>query len=116
MDANVRSSSGKQTKIQFDRRVLSKEERRRHALRGLAISWGIALATLPLPPIHWLTVPFFFFFGFYWSWKKYHETEHLIPFTFPCPECQKEVTVKAQVFHPLLSFVCPHCRYGLKLE
>ncbi len=97
-------------------RALSAQDRRKNAWKGLGICWGLALVTLPLPPIHWVTVPGLFFFGIYWFFRKLREGEHFEMSRFPCPECGAEVTLAPQVTQNPLAFVCPACRYGLKLS
>jgi hypothetical protein len=85
-------------------------------MKALGICWLISLCTIPLPPIHWVTVPFFFFYGIYRAVKKYREPEHFIPFTVPCPECEKPIEIEGRVVEIPLALVCPHCRFALKLE
>ncbi len=115
MDVKISSSSGKETQAQVAIRTLSPEEKRANALKGLGIFWGLSLVTLPLPPLHWVTVPGFFLFGIYWGLKKLKEGETFEPARFPCPECGQEVPLQAQAARNPLAFVCPSCRYGLKL-
>jgi len=64
VDAQISSSSGKKVGVALEPRIRPVGDRRVAALKGLGIGWGISLVTAPLPPIHWVTVPFFFFFGF----------------------------------------------------
>lgn len=116
MEGKIGSSSGKEIQVRFSVRAFSADEKRRNALKGLGLFWGLALASAPLPPIHWVTAPGFFLFGIYWGLRKLKEAETFESFTYPCPECGKEATVEAQVARNPLAFVCPHCRYGLKLS
>jgi hypothetical protein len=116
VEGKISSSSGKEAAIQFSLRTLSSQERKKLALKALGTFWGLSLLTIPLPPIHWVTVPGFFFFGIYWAIRKLREDVHFEAFAFPCPECAQEVRVVPQVRRNPLAFVCPHCRYGLKLE
>jgi hypothetical protein len=116
VEGKISSTGGKEAQVHFTIRTLTKQERKKNALKGLGIFWGLMIATLPLPPIHWVTVPGFFLFGIYWSLKKLRESEHFENLRFPCPECGKEVALPPQVVRNPLAFVCPSCRYGLKLE
>lgn len=116
MEGKIVSSSGKETPVQFSVRTLNAQEKRKNALKGLGLFWGLAVASAPLPPIHWVTVPGFFLFGIYWGLRKLKEAETLEPFAYPCPECGKEARVETQPARNPLAFVCPHCRYGLKLS
>lgn len=112
----VASGSGKEEKIQFSLRILSTEEKRKNALKGLGLFWGLSLLSAPLPPIHWVTVPGFFLFGIYWALRKLREGVYFNELVFPCPECKKEVRLAPQVKQNPMAFVCPHCRYNLKLS
>lgn len=116
MDAQVKSSSGKETKTSFQVRALGAREKRNNALKGIGLCWLIAIVTAPLPPIHWVTVPFFFFFGFYWGWRKLREGEYSESFSFACPECQQNVQVAARPLAPSWEAVCPNCKFSLKIQ
>lgn len=116
MEGKIKSSSGKELDVPIQIRTLDAQERKRNAFKALGLCWGLSVASIPLPPIHWVTVPGFFFFGIYLSLKKLREPEYFENIVFPCPECGKEVRVAPQVVQNPLAFVCPHCRYGLKLQ
>lgn len=116
MDGHVSSSSGKKENITFNIRTLTPAEMRVKAAGALAIYWGLMIFFLPLPPIHWITTPFFFFFGIYQATKKLGQKEYIQAFTVTCPECQKSIPMKERVASFPLSFTCQHCRYNLKLE
>lgn len=116
MEGTIKSTSGKESKLTFSLRTLHSQERRGNALKGLGLFWGLALVTAPLPPIHWVTVPGFFLFGIYWSLRKFKEGVYFEELVFPCPECGAEVRLAPQEKRNPLAFVCPHCRYGLKLS
>ncbi len=116
MEGIIKTTSGKEAKLTFSLRTLDKEERRKHALKGLGLFWALAIASVPLPPIHWVTVPGFFAFGIYWAVRKWREGIYFEEIVFLCPECKAEVRLAPQEMRNPLSFVCPHCRYGLKLR
>lgn len=116
MDALIKSSNGKETSASFGLRALDAREKRKNALKGLGICWLISLLTAPLPPIHWVTVPFFFFFGFYWAWRKLNEGTYSESFTFSCPECQGPVQVAARPIASSWEAVCPSCRFSLRIS
>lgn len=116
MDASVRSSSGKTVTLQCAKRELPDSERRKAALKTLGLFWGLALASAPLPPVHWVLTPGFFLFGIYAAVKRYRVREHLNPLTFSCPECSGKVEVSERAFQSELSLTCPHCRYLLRMQ
>jgi hypothetical protein len=115
VEGKISTTSGKEISVSVGIRVLTKEERKKNAIKILGICWGLSLATIPLPPIHWVTVPGFFIAGIVMFFRKLREPEYFDHVKFTCPECGKEVEVPPQVVKSPLSFVCPHCRYGLKL-
>ncbi len=115
MDGRISSSSGKELALSFQLRSLSADEKRKNALKGLGICWGLALISIPLPPIHWVTVPGGFLFGIYWFFRKLRQGEHFEAAMFKCPECGADVPLVPQPARNPLAFVCPSCRYGLKL-
>lgn len=111
----ISSSTGKSTPVDFRVRGLDLAERRRLAWRALGICWAISLLSLPIPPVHWVSVPGFFLFGVYRFFRKLREGRHFVPFTFACPECGKTVPLPAQVVENALAFPCPECRFQLRL-
>jgi hypothetical protein len=116
VDGKISSSSGKETKVSFGIHALSQKEKRKNALKALGICWGMMLITLPLPPIHWVTVPGLFLFGIYSFFRKLRQTEDFETAQLSCPECGASFPLDRQPVQNPLAFVCPHCRYGLKLS
>ena len=116
MEGKISSASGRAAQIDFQVRVLGPRERRGLALRSLGLFWGLALATIPLPPLHWVSVPGFFFFGIYRAFRRWGEKAHFEEMRFPCPECGKDMALPPRPMANPLAFVCPQCRYGLKLS
>ncbi|MGZ3692924.1 MAG: hypothetical protein ACXWQO_01655 [Bdellovibrionota bacterium] len=116
MEGQISSGSGKVSRVTFQLKHLTETEKRKLALKSLGFFWLLSVVSIPLPPIHWVTVPGFFLFGIYQFFKKMREPTHLEPFVFPCPECGQEVPIKEQVAENPLGLACPHCRYALKLE
>lgn len=115
MRAQIKSNSGKEVLTPIETRALDTAERRKNALKGLGLCWLISLVTLPLPPIHWVTTPFFFFFGFYWAVRKMREGTFVREFHFSCPECNARVEVKERPLAPTWEAVCPTCKFSLKI-
>lgn len=115
MDALISSSSGKQTTVTLAIKALSPPEKRRRALKELGLFWGLALVTLPLPPVHWVSVPGFFFFGLYRAWKRLGEKEAVLPATLSCPECGSSFPMAERAYSEAWEVVCPHCRWPLQV-
>lgn len=114
MVAIISSSAGHETKTDVSSRQLTTKERARNALKALGICWGLSLASLPLPPVHWVSTPFFFFFGLYLSVRRWREETFTQAFSFTCPECQKTVEVPEHSKKNDWQLVCPHCRFPLR--
>jgi hypothetical protein len=116
MEGQISSGSGKASSVTFQLKHLSAAEKRKLAFKSLGFFWLLSICSIPLPPIHWVTVPGFFLFGIYMFVKKTRQPTYFEPFTAKCPECGQDIPVKAQVAENPLSLACPHCRYGLKLD
>ncbi len=114
--ASLSSSSGKSNSCDLTIRFLAPEERRKLALKSLGLFWAISLGTIPLPPIHWVSVPFFFGFGIYSFQKKIREVSRLAAFSVICPECAKTIGCPEQSLKSPILLTCPHCRFNLKLQ
>jgi predicted RNA-binding Zn-ribbon protein involved in translation (DUF1610 family) len=114
--ANLSSSSGKTTATKLTIRFLHPDERRKHAFKTLGLFWAISLGSIPLPPIHWVTVPGFFLYGIYAFQKKLREAELLAASSFTCPECGKTIDSPEQSLKMPIAITCPHCHFNLKLN
>jgi hypothetical protein len=116
VDALVSSSTGKTVTVTVPIRVLSSKEKQKRAIKALLLCWAASIATIPLPPLHWVTVPGLFLGGFYMFFRRMNEKEHSEPFSFQCPECGGEVKVEDRPLTHLWEQVCPQCHFALKVE
>ena len=115
MNAEVRSTTGKVTKVEFPLRTLPAAEKRRAAFKALGLCWLAMIVTAPLPPIHWVSVPGCFVAGLYLFFRRLRENSHVEPFSFACPECGKTVDVAERSYDPEWEQVCPQCHFSLQV-
>lgn len=115
-NAVIRSSSGKETQVQLVYRSLALPERRASALKILGLCWGGSVLTLPLPPIHWVTVPGLFFLGPILALRRFRTKEQIEAFSFTCPECGQENQRKESDRQEAFVLYCGKCGYTLRLS
>ena len=114
-NALIRSSSGKETEAQLVYRSLALPERRARALKILGLCWGGSILTLPLPPIHWVTVPGLFLLGPVLALKRFRHKEQIQAFSFSCPECGQENHRSESDRQDAFVLYCTKCGYTLRL-
>ena len=86
----------------------------RRAGRTAAILAGLALASLPLPPIHWLLVPGFLLAAIV-TFAVRMQTEVLADGAIACVKCMKPFEVEPQPPTWPLELTCVHCRASLRV-
>jgi hypothetical protein len=116
MNAEISSTTGKMAQAEVHLRVLPAQEKRKRAFKALGLCWAAMIITAPLPPIHWVTVPGFFIAGIYLFFRILRQGEHILPFSFACPECGKPVEVAARPVTEEWEQVCPSCHYSLEVK
>src|SRR3954470_1061300 len=90
-------------------------ERRRRALKTLAICWGIAIGSVIFPLIHFVVPPSMLIAGpivayfIYWQESQIKESQCL------CPSCGKPFQVSKGRPHWPLSDVCSSCHEGIRI-
>ncbi|RYZ97430.1 MAG: hypothetical protein EOP11_22035 [Proteobacteria bacterium] len=115
MNAEISSTTGKIAHAEVQLRVLPAPEKRKRAFKALGLCWAAMIATAPLPPIHFATVPGFFIAGIYLFFRILRQGEHILPFSFACPECSKPIEVAARPVTEEWEQVCPSCHYSLEV-
>lgn len=97
-------------------RTWSPEEQKKRALKGLGVMWGLAIASIFLPLVHFLLVPGFLISGpivYFWLKKQ---TGRIIGITAGCPRCRFKVSVnEANLVWPL-RMTCKSCFEPLRIE
>ncbi|MEN0059040.1 MAG: hypothetical protein AAGB31_09410 [Bdellovibrio sp.] len=110
MQVKIYSQRDKSQTHEVAGHIYSQQERTRRALKKLGMFWGLALISVPLPVVHFVLVPVFFFVGPLMAHKTYKEEITLESTTMNCPECGKSVQFNQNSgLWPLHDF-CPECR------
>ncbi len=75
---------------------VTKAQARRYALRILGIVWGIGIVTIPIPLIHFVSVPVCLFAGPLMAWLVYRLWSHTEEWVadFSCGACQVPMVIK----------------------
>lgn len=94
-----------------------KSWRTRGALKQIAIWWGLALATIFIPLLHFVLPPLFVLVGIWRAYSAYTETRTLLSLRGPCPKCgtEQEFTELGRLKGPH-TVTCAHCRWKLQAE
>lgn len=90
-------------------RTYSPREIMTKSLKSLAIFWGIAIVSILLPIVHFVSVPAFFLIGIFTALRarKYHE--EFISGEITCPHCSKQITIgKTPIIWPV-PVICQSC-------
>ena len=114
--ALLASSTGKNKELNLHISIMEGPERRKRAFKTLGLFVLLSLVSAPLPPIHWLTVPGFLLLGLY-RFSQILQTPQILPSQeLPCPECEKNFSLKEQYYQDFLALSCPNCGYNLQLK
>lgn len=92
----VLNSEGREHSVTAELVAVTKAQARRQALRILAIVWGVGIVTLPIPLIHFVSVPVCLITGPLVSWIVYRmwsRTEEWVA-DFSCSACQVPMVLK----------------------
>ena len=90
--------------------------RMRQALKKLAIFWGVALVSILLPIVHFVTVPLFFGLGIFFAYRSYKSEGRVIEGLTRCPHCEKEVPIKPAELQWPLTEICQNCVRVVRIE
>ena len=95
------------------RKHLSLRERRKRALKGLALCWLLALLSLPIMFFHFVLVPTFLIAGLVLFKLKMGEETLVLGGIIPCPACGESCRVSAQAEQWPMGINCASCGKGL---
>jgi|ETNmetMinimDraft_26_1059896.scaffolds.fasta_scaffold237236_1 hypothetical protein len=94
---------------------LDARERMLRALKVWGICWGLSLASVLVPVMHFVLVPGFFLAGPLAGWLAHRRTESLLGGQVQCPKCQRRFDIGAGGVVWPLQAPCPGCRTVLRL-
>lgn len=112
----IESGSSNPTPVVNPVETMNPKDRMLRALKSLGIGWGLALACLPIPGLHFVLVPGFLLFGIGAFVKKLSETQKLSLKGSACPQCGKPLKASILYFRSdLPRLYCYECRHHLWL-
>jgi hypothetical protein len=119
LDVQLRAETYQRPATELSARVsvYGPPERWRRALRGAAPLLGGALVTLPIPPLHFFSVPAFLVSALLVFRRRLREERVFESLRGPCPACDKLLDLRAPsgALPPYL-LPCPGCGEFLKLS
>ncbi len=91
-------------------------ERLARAGKVLALCWGLAVAAVFIPIVHFFLVPLFLIAGPVMAFQKYRVTELALKADGLCPECQAQVSIVLEPADRLPKWsYCPACNKPVQL-
>jgi hypothetical protein len=93
-----------------------KRERTLRALKALGITWGLAVAAVLIPLLHFVLVPLLLLAGpavFVWIAGQ---EEMILGGRGTCPECGKPLEIAKSTVKWPLKDICTHCHAQLTVE
>lgn len=106
-----KTTSGIATITDYDHRSRSKR-----AVKTLGIIWGLALASVLIPIIHFFLPWIGIITGPFLAIWVYGIESEIITGHFPCPRCQAPVTIAKQRNRWPLREICVPCSSEIKVE
>lgn len=94
----------------------SLEAQKKRALRGLGLTWGLAVFSVFLPLVHFFLVPAFLLGGplvFYWLRQQ---TGRIIKLEADCPFCGKKLALVDSAIDWPLRTVCRACSEQVRVD
>lgn len=91
-------------------------ERLIRAAKVLALCWGIALITIPIPMVHFVVPPIMLLVGPFLFYVNYKQENGVAGGQGTCPSCsQKFDVVSGKLRWPIFE-ICNHCKSHVRLE
>ena len=106
----------KETQGSAQRRLLEPQERLSKALKTLGILWGIAILTVFIPILHFVTVPLFLLLGIVMAVLTWIEKAIIYEAEIPCPNCQHKVTFGPEAESLPKTMRCESCSFTLEIH
>ncbi len=113
LEVEVSGRDLKPTRGTIYRKQLSLRDRRKRALKGLALCWLLALLSLPIMFFHFVLVPTFLITGLVLFKLKMGEETLVLGGIIPCPACEESCRVSPQAEQWPMGINCGSCGKGL---
>ncbi|GIL18645.1 MAG: hypothetical protein BroJett040_23960 [Oligoflexia bacterium] len=95
---------------------LSQKERVKRAGKSFFFLFGLALAAIFVPVLHFVLVPLFLLLAPIVGFFQYQKTEHLMIRQVRCSRCQKEFQVNEWIKELPTRIECSHCAENIFIE
>ena len=95
---------------------LSYAERAANAAKTLAMIWGIGIACVFVPVLHFFLVPTAVIVGIALCFRKFGLAWQFTDGEIECPDCKKKFVVDQNPFNWPKHRSCPHCGVRLLIE
>jgi hypothetical protein len=95
---------------------LAYAERMANALKTLAMIWGIGIACVFVPVLHFFLVPTAIIVGIAMSLRKFGLAHQFTKGEIDCPDCHKKFAADQRPFNWPKHRACPHCQVRLLIE
>jgi hypothetical protein len=97
--------------------VFDSHDRRKRAIKILAICWVLALASLPIIIAHFVLVPGFLLAGPYFAYRNYHTLSLPKKIAGICPSCGQQMELQLETSDKLPMWrYCSACNASLHIE
>ncbi len=93
----------------------SRQKRLCRAGKTLAIFWGVAVACVFIPMLHFVLVPLFFILGLVLGLKTFRQTSIVLGGRSPCPRCHKELAIVRSPDQWPLRDLCSSCHNAVRI-
>lgn len=111
----VKSNKGNQAEGLVSVQTWDQPQRMKRALKTLGICWGLMIATIFVPVLHFILVPAFFLAGPIASYILYQQTSAIKGGVSKCPDCGSELPIAASADRWPLNDICTQCRAAVTI-
>jgi hypothetical protein len=109
------SASDKKSRGEVQAKYYEQKERRKRALKGLGICWGIGLFCVIIPLAHFILVPSFLLAGPIAAFFMYMQIDMILGGSGTCPVCGKPFAVARTRIQWPINDVCSACHNSVKI-
>ena len=84
--------------------------------KALALCWGLAIASIFIPVLHFVLVPAFLLIGPFLFYINYKQETGVLGGEVPCPLCQNSVKINSGPVRWPIFDICEQCKASVRLE
>lgn len=97
-------------------RVYSPREVLTKSLKTLGLFWGLALLSVLLPVVHFVSVPVLFGLGIYMTLRTRKLRKEIISGSIHCPHCRQAVEIRKAPLFDELTEICQNCASVVRIS